>query len=120
MDFKSFLKTRWATWVLAIVLTIVMVFAARILVSQYQVNKEISRLEQQTEKIKKDNDQLSFLIQYLKTPDYEEKQARDKLNLKKDGEIVVSLPPADNTDLTPVTPTKESNTKKWFDYFFNN
>ncbi len=82
------------------------------------MNKQIARLEQQADKIHRDNEQLSYLIEYFNTPDYEEKQAREKLNLKKDGEYVVSLPERDESEEAVQTPDSDSNSKKWFDYFF--
>ena len=121
MNFKNFLKTRLATWLLAIVLGFVMFITGRILVEQYRVNQQISKLKTQAEKIKKDSEQLSSLIQYFNSPSYEEKQAREKLNLKKDGEYVIGLPSAsDSADLTQTAQTSDSNMKKWFNYFFHN
>ncbi len=118
MDFRSFLKTKTATWLLAVALAFVMLFTAKTLVQQYRVNKQITKLQEQADKIKKDNEQLSYLIQYFNTKEYQEKQAREKLNLKKDGEFVVSLPADNEAGDKSVSETKRSNSSKWFDYFF--
>jgi cell division protein FtsB len=121
--FQEFLKTKIATILLSGVLIFVMVITARIFVQKRVVDREISKLQTQMEKIKKDNEQLSSLVQYLDTPEYQEKEAREKLNLQKDGEHVVVLP--QNGDVASAqeqqnTGAKPSNYKLWFNYFFNN
>jgi cell division protein FtsB len=120
MDAKSFIKTRTATFLLSAVLVVVMFFTARILVQQHQVNGQIAKLQAQADKVKKDSDQLSYLIKYFNTSDYEEKQAREKLNLKKDGEFVVSLPDSSLADASQSALKPESNFKQWVNYFFSN
>ncbi|MEJ0021165.1 MAG: septum formation initiator family protein [Candidatus Doudnabacteria bacterium] len=120
MSWNGFFKSRLTTWGMSIVLLLVMVFAAKILIQKYQVDKETAKLENQVQKIKQDNQQLSSLIQYYGSQDYEEKAAREKLSLQKNGEYVVGLPQQDETN--PSTQTKTgsgSNYKKWFNYFFS-
>ena len=119
MDLKSFLKTRIATWLLGAVLLFVIFFTAKILIQQHQVSQEIAKLQAQSKKIKKDNSQLSALINYFQTPQYEEKQAREKFNLKKSGEYVLSLPQNDSAESASVSQANQSKIKLWFNYFFN-
>ena len=119
MSWEAFIKSRFASWVLSGVLILVMLFAGRVIVRKYQVDKEIAKLQQQVDTIKKNNDQLSYLIQYFNTPDYQEKQAREKLNLKKDGENVVALPDTSGASDNQVEAQSVSNAKQWFNYFFS-
>ena len=120
MNFQLFLKSKFATWLLGIDLLLIMIITAKVLISNYQVNQQIAKLQAQAAKIKKDNDQLSYLIKYYNTPAYQEQQAREKLNLKKDGESVVALPQTDTSDVSQQVQTqKQSNFKQWFDYFFS-
>lgn len=92
-----------------------------------QVEKEIDSLKEQAEKIDKENMALEERISYLGSKDYQEMQAKDKLNLQSPGESVVVIaegpvkskknfedvisPPAES-------PARTSNFKKWLDYFF--
>jgi cell division protein FtsB len=118
---QEFLKTKIATVLLSGVLIFVMVITARILVQKRVVDREIAKLQSQMDRIKKDNEELSSLIQYLNTPEYQEKEARDKLNLRKDGEYVVVLPQGDVASASQEqnNQNKPSNFKLWFNYFFN-
>src|SRR5690348_12989443 len=95
MTFSDFIKTRFATWVLTGALVLVCFIAVKILIQKHQIDSQIAKLQAQADKIKQDNDKISSLINYFNTQEYTEKQARQQLNLKKDGEDVVALP-ADN------------------------
>ncbi len=121
MTWQDFIKSRGATWALMPLLIVILVLAARSLIQKRQIDKQIASLQAQSEKIKRDNEQLSGLIKYFNTPDYQEKQAREKLNLKKEGEFVVVLP--NDQDVAAVTqPTEtstETNPKLWYKYFFH-
>lgn len=84
-----------------------------------EVDSEISRLQQKSSELNKENQQLSELIKYLDTPEYKEKEAREKLNLKREGEEVVVLPEIDETDMVAGSSTEQqSNPSKWLSYFF--
>jgi len=105
---------------LAGALIFIMVITARILSSKRQVDQEIAKLESQINKMQTDNEQLSDLVKYFNTPEYQEKQAREKLNLKKDGEYVVVLPSTNNAEETDdLTLDPSQNYQRWFNYFFH-
>ncbi len=57
----------------------------------YQIEKEIQALEEEISSIEKNNDNLTHLIEYFKTESYQEKEARQKLGLQKEGEKVVVI-----------------------------
>ena len=115
---KEFLKSRLGTVVLSGILLMVLFVTARVLAQKYQIDKQIKQLESRADQIKGENGQLSDLINYLSTPQFQEKQAREKLNLKKDGEIVVGLPVNQQDQETPPAVAQISNSKKWYYYFF--
>ena len=105
---------------LSLALVLVMIITARILVQNRTVDREIAKLAAQVEKVKKNNDELSSLVKYLNTPEYQEKEAREKLSLRKDGEYVVVLPESDQSIAGAGTEkVQEANYKKWFNYFFS-
>jgi cell division protein FtsB len=118
---QDFLKTKSATVILSGVLIFVMVITAKILVQKRIVDREISKLQNQMENIRKDNEKLSSLVQYLNTPEYQEKEAREKLNLRKEGEYVVVLPQGEvgGTDSVQSANSKIPKYKLWYNYFFN-
>lgn len=119
MTWQQFLKSRGITWLLSLALIFVLFLTVRMFLQKYQIDKEIKKLEAETEKVKRDNEQLAGLIQYLQTPEYQEKQAREKLNLKKDGEMVVVLPDTDKREADQnQSQQPKANYKQWFDYFF--
>jgi cell division protein FtsB len=120
MDSKTLLQSRLLTVLLSGVLILVMVIAARLIIQKREVDAEIGKLKAEAEKVEKSNQELSSLIKYLDTPEYAELQAREKLNLKKEGEQVVVLPreTVEPQVLGESSGDPVSNPIKWFNYFF--
>jgi len=119
-EFKDFIRTKWATAGLALLLLMVSVGLSKMLRQKYEVNREIKKLQTRADEIQKENEELTELIKYYNTPEYTERAARDKLNLKKEGEFVVSLPPAEEPKDGSAKQDNLSNPQKWFNYFFRN
>ena len=105
---------------LIVVLVFLMLLSGRIIFQKHDVQKEIARLEEKANEIEKKNTELSGLINYLNTDEYKERQAREKLNLKKEGEFVVALPKGSDDQNTTDGTQQQSNPQKWFNYFFRN
>ena len=90
----------------------------------YQIQKEIDSLQSDISVLEKDNYKLSQLIEYYKTDEYKEAEARKRFNLKKDGEsvVVVRPNPIDSEyDINEKNDNEESNLPnylKWWNYFF--
>jgi hypothetical protein len=65
---------------------------------------------------------LQELIAYFSTPEFLDKEAREKLNMAKPGENIIIIPKDDNA--LQITSPSDVNNKKnyalWWNYFFNN
>jgi cell division protein FtsL len=107
---------------------------------KYQINKQVEKLKSEIAKTEQNNQQISAMIDYLGSQSFLEKEAREKLNMKKEGEEVVMVEPAKNLagagaqapgELLPENESqakpqvsggsnkeKESNFSKWRRYFF--
>lgn len=94
---------------------------------RYQIQKEIEDLRIQAEKKEKDNQKLSGMIEYFKTQDFQEKEAKEKLSVQKEGEKVL-LVTGDRKNVDEIeekpqasgNPQKDNRTnpRKWWDFFF--
>ena len=92
-----------------------------------QVQKEIEGLQSQIKDLGQENGDLNNLIAYFSTPQFQEKEAREKLNLQKDDEQMIVLhkelaaknqPPAP-ADQAPAAQNDNSpNWRKWLNFFF--
>jgi len=104
---------------LLIMLVLIMFVTAKLLLQKREVENEIAKLDSRVQEINKDNQELSELIKYLNTPEYAERQAREKLNLKKEGEQVVVLPPTESEgNVAGISEESIPNYKRWYNYFF--
>lgn len=121
MELQDFFKSKIVTWLLLAVILTVAVGFGRVYLQKKQIDKEIAKLEEQADKIAKDTEELSYLVKYFNTPEYQERQAREKLNLKKEGEVVVGLP--DEGVIAgeeSASNMRKDNVRHWFEYFFSN
>ena len=96
-----------------------------------QIQEEIRKLQEEAQKISQENSAIQEKIAYLESSDYQEKEAKEKLNLQKPDEKVVVVRPSlseenraafsqtEQTMPLPETP-KIPNPKKWWNYFFGN
>jgi cell division protein FtsB len=92
-----------------------------------QAQMEIDELQQEAEKITRENTDLMDKISYLDSKDYQEKEARDKLNMQNPKENMVIVEPGVASNIESSTPNDENgkklvvkitNIQKWWDYFF--
>ena len=93
-----------------------------------QIESEIETLRQEAEKLRQNNQDISEKIGYFDTPEFQEKTAKEKLNLQKEDENVAIIKPnpvLQNTgDSEEVSYQKEisapeaPNYQKWWNYFF--
>ncbi|MDP3741239.1 MAG: septum formation initiator family protein [bacterium] len=111
------LKSRYFITLIAIFLVMVVIFLTKELQKRYEINQEISQLQADISELESTNRDSVELIKYLKTIEYQEKQARSLLNLQKPGEFAVNLPYRDNVHEAEQAQDMESNFRKWWKYF---
>jgi len=97
---------------------------------RYQLDQEVSSLKSEIDKLDKKDNELSQLIKYFNNQSFLEREAKDKLNLKKEGESVVMVPEAAisqelSENITSSEPKAEVQKKpadnnfiKWWKYLF--
>ena len=90
------------------------------------MDSQISQLQGQIDTLQSRNGQLNGLIDYFKTNDFVEQEARTKLNLRKPGEQIIIVPESASAKLNNqfALPkgfqiTSGANPQKWLAYFFN-
>ena len=89
--------------------------------SHQEIEKQKQRLETQANELQKKNDELNQSLQYLNSPGFKERLAREQLGLKKEGEQVYSFTNGPQVAGQQImVPDNKSNVEKWWDYFFSN
>jgi cell division protein FtsL len=93
-----------------------------------QVQKEIEGLQDQVRQLNQENSELNNLIAYFSTQEFQEKEAREKLNLQKDNEQMVVLRKelstkkenqAGETQNSVPEEDTSPNWQKWLKHFFD-
>lgn len=129
---KNFLKSQL---LLSVFLIVVLVFLSWPLASNLnkrsRLDREIEQLKAELARNQAQNNDFKKMIEYLDSDQFALEQAKLNLNLKKDGEKVVSIKdldvPQESQQLTDVAPVEtelkapfsvRSRTKLWLDYFF--
>ncbi len=120
---SKFKKLLFSKMVIAILLVLVVSIGYlefKQLNKRAKYNKEIAELQKQEQELIEKNQALKDSLEYLNNDEYREKIARQQLNLKKEGEIVVNFPPAITAPSPEDTrPDPETNPQKWWKYFFS-
>ncbi|MBP9751279.1 MAG: hypothetical protein KBD19_00270 [Candidatus Moranbacteria bacterium] len=90
-----------------------------------RIESEVAKLRAEADRIRNENSSISEKLTYFATSDFEEREAKEKLGMKKDDESVVSVevgsPKAMPTDGAEELPTDRDpipNHRKWIRYFF--
>lgn len=92
-----------------------------------QIQKEIDGLQAQIGQLKQENSDMENLTSYLSSTDFQEKEAREKLNLQKGDEKMIVLRKdavqpnnqPDKIESVATTPEDTSpNWQKWWRIFF--
>lgn len=79
----------------------------------YSVYSQVSELEQRLAQLQKGNADLETQIETFSDPDVIDKEARERLNLKKEGENVVVIIPKDSARDAQPKEQAEENKSLW-------
>lgn len=115
---------RFVTLALAVLLVFFIVAFARIFFKDYELRKEISRVEQDVARLEKRKIESLDMLKRLQSDVYIEERARRELQVVRPGEkvlvatgLVVTSSAAKNEESESIG-TELSNWKRWWYYFF--
>lgn len=110
------MNNRALQWVILVVGIIIIVNLSRSLFDLLKKDEVIDKTKNRLEKVEQENNDLKDKLSEVQSKDFVEKQAREKLNLGKEGEVVVILP-----SISPPPPEEEkkvlANWEKWLELF---
>ncbi|HEX8973973.1 MAG TPA: septum formation initiator family protein [Patescibacteria group bacterium] len=123
---KKIFSTAAALFVIGMLLAVGISYSAvREAYRNKKIESEVADLKAQAQKVQDENDALSQKIAYLQTPEFQEKIAKDKLNMQKpDENVVVVKQSAQQDSEDPVVQSVQNNEdqtpnyRKWWDLFF--
>ncbi|MBD3244991.1 MAG: hypothetical protein GF335_03295 [Candidatus Moranbacteria bacterium] len=113
----------------------------KVIYKKHKIKKEVENLRHQVQEMEQRNQKLKGSIEYFKSLSFSQKEAKEKLNVKKEGEKVIMIKtkePAKEKDPEQTNQEsgqgqvhnqvhnkegakveQKSNSQKWWDYFFS-
>jgi cell division protein FtsB len=111
---NAWVKYFWLAMVLYMIFSV-----GRLAYKNYQLNMEEATLKQDVASLENDILELRNQIVYFQSDSYKDKMIRAKLNMQKEGEKVVVIPPTPEVaQASDKTAEKLNNPQKWLRYFF--
>ena len=116
---------------IVLLLSWVMYISSKQIARNGRIENEVSILENEANKVRRENETLSEKINYFSSADFREQEAKEKLGMKKDREEVVviqpqrEIPKESGEPLVAVTPRvsgvsdSQANYQKWWHIFFS-
>jgi len=89
--FKKFFYSRLSLFLLLLAVIWLSLVLVKTFYRRHQLDNEISSLKGEIDKLEKKHQELDQLISYVGSQDFLEKEAKDKLNLKKEEENVAMI-----------------------------
>jgi cell division protein FtsB len=125
--FKKFLSSRPFLFILLLAFIWLSIVLVKAVYKKNELNREIDNLKTEIEKLDKSGQEMNQLLDYFSSQSFLEKEAKEKLNLKKEGESVVMVPEtvmiqepggAQATSTSGREAENDNNFMKWWNYFF--
>jgi cell division protein FtsB len=123
---KKVFGSRLFVWGGVVVLVLIVIGLGKAALRRHDITSQVTDLNKSVDALQSQNIELSGLLDYFKTKNYEELQARQNLGLKKAGETVVAIPESNAKDAEAFlnnsdssAQEKLSNPRKWWNYFFS-
>lgn len=125
---KWFLSSKILLFASLFILIFFSVNLVREIINRHDLQQEIDKLQGQINSLESSNKELIGLIEYFKTMDFVEKEARTKLNLRKPGEQIIIVPeegaksqilPEQLITLPSSQIKSQPSPINWWNYFFN-
>jgi cell division protein FtsB len=111
------MKNRLFTLLLIIFSLYLIVSFSKDIYNLWKKSQEIGSEQIKLENLKQENEELKNKLEYVKTPEFVEKEARDRLGLVQEGEAVVIMPEK-ITNNEANQSTDVPIWKKWWQLFF--
>lgn len=113
------MKYRLVSWILLFIILMLVINIIRSFFNLRQRGDVISQTQEKLQSEKEQQEELNRQLARVESPAYIEKEARNKLNLGREREIVLILPSISPiAEPTPTIIDKSSNWQKWIRLFF--
>lgn len=125
---NNFLHSRISLLIFLIIVVALTSSVIKELIRQAEIRREIKQIEKEIALTENNNEELVVLVDYLNSSEFQEKEIKTRLNMKKSGETAVFIPAnnknkgdynfsANEAVSDKTKATSKSNPQKWLTYF---
>lgn len=125
---NNFLHSRISLLIFLIIVVALTSSVIKELIRQTEIKREINQIEKEIATTENNNEELVVLVDYLNSSEFQEKEIKTRLNMKKSDETAVFIPANNknnvdyNFSANDAAPDKTktasiSNPHKWLAYF---
>jgi cell division protein FtsB len=103
-------------WLIVMLGWVVVIRTGMNVVRLYKAGDRVVEAQKELEGVQQRNEELKRKLALVKTPEYMERLAREKLGYGKDGEVVVVIEPSELSSKSEIRSSKselEPNWRKW-------
>lgn len=113
------MKVKTKGWIILVLGLIMAGQTGRNVVRLYQAGNRVKEAQKQLEGAKAKNEQLTKRLAEVNSPEFVEREAREKLGYGKEGEVMVILPDQDQKGRSSFAKATEDlpNWKRWWDLY---
>lgn len=111
-------KKLYFTLIILILLSLI-VNLTRQIIKLWRVGSTVEKKSQELVLLESRHEELKEILKRVRDPEFIEKEAREKLGLGREGEMMVILPPLEVSVQDSTEPTRQlANWEKWWQLFF--
>lgn len=115
MEVSNMKSIKW--WIFVVINLALAVKLGWGVVRLWKTGGLVEEAEKEVSDLKKENSSLQEKLVYVNSPEFVEKEARDKLGLGREGETIVVMPDNANSKSQIPNPNNEPNWRKWWDLY---
>jgi cell division protein FtsB len=118
------IKQKILSFLILVVGLVLIVNLSRQIVSSWRAGERIERAQRKVEEARQENRELKEELRYVQSDEFLEREARDKLHMVKEGEMIVVVPKEvveeelDRARREKEVPEEIPNWKLWKEAFF--
>lgn len=84
----------------------------------WRAGERVEEAREELTQAQRENEELKKRLAEVQTPEFVEKEAKERLGLAREGEVIVIIPEGETATAGEAKPEMEPNWKQWWNLYF--